>query len=305
MPEPSDPDRAAGSGGVAAALRRRPMAGGLIASLALHVIALLLILLGLPSPREAPPEQVMAVDLVQLGDATAAPAASEAARLPQEPAKEVAPPAPADTVPVAATPTPPAVKPQIWERSPPELLTTSKPKPTAVPSRPVKPSKPDTVAAAPLRQPSSPTDDLAARLKRLAQLRQPEAPVPPSPRRQDGTGASNLAAASPEARPGLDATYGVKDFIRAQVERRWTPDRKAAAAGGWTVSIHIELGPDGRVSRADIVDDPRYAGDDGFRAFALSARNAVLLSSPLVVPPGAYDVARDIVVDFNTRPLSR
>jgi hypothetical protein len=93
----------------------------------------------------------------------------------------------------------------------------------------------------------------------------------------------------------------VKDFIRAQVERRWNPDRKGVKVGNWMVAIHILLDRDGTVTGADIVDEARYRSDKAYLDFALSARNAVLLSSPLSLPPGAYDIAKDIVVDFDPK----
>jgi len=148
-----------------------------------------------------------------------------------------------------------------------------------------------------------PADDLAARLERLARLRQPAPPMPPNPRRQDGSGASNLTASSADAARARDAAYAVKDFIRAQVERRWNLNVTAPKGGDWVVAIHILLRPDGRVSRAEIVDTPRYRSDDAYRDFALSARNAVLLSSPLTVPAGEYDIAKDIVLDFRSKQV--
>ena len=97
----------------------------------------------------------------------------------------------------------------------------------------------------------------------------------------------------------------VKDFIRAQVERRWNLNESAATAHNWTVSIRIALDHNGRVLTAEIVDDPRFRDNDAYRDFAHSARNAVLLSSPLLLPDSAYDLAKDIVVDFDPRQVSR
>ena len=60
--------------------------GGLFGSLTLHLLAAMLILLGLPSLLEPPPEPPMLVpvDLVELGDKTMSPAHSQTAALPQE-----------------------------------------------------------------------------------------------------------------------------------------------------------------------------------------------------------------------------
>jgi outer membrane biosynthesis protein TonB len=286
--------------------RTDQMTGGVIASSVLHALAILLVIFGLPWLTHAPPpleQLVIPVDLVVLGDKTASPPAPAVAPLPQERAMEISKEAHMEAVPVPQTPPPPPVQRRAEDRSAPEPLTATKPeeKPTIA-----KPLKQPQVAARPAtkqpRQPS-PADSLSLRLKQLAQLKQPAPPVPPNPRQQDGTGASNLTATSANAAVARDATYSVKDFIRAQVERRWHPDRRTVKVGNWTVAIHIELDPDGSVSRADIVDEPRYRTNSAYLDFALSARNAVLLSSPLVVPPGAYEIAKDIVVDFDPKQV--
>jgi outer membrane biosynthesis protein TonB len=282
------------------------MTGGFVASLVLHGLVMLLVIFGLPWLTQMPPpaeQVVIPVNLVVLGEKTASPPSPTVAPLPQEKAREVSKTAPPEAVPVAQTPPPPAVQHKAEDRSAPDRLTATKPEQEPTIS---KPPKEPQVAARPAsklpRQPS-PADSLSLRLKQLAQLKQPPAPVPPNPRQQDGTGASNLTATSANAARARDATYSVKDFIRAQVERRWNPDRKAVKVGNWTVAIHIVLDPDGSVSRAEIVDERRYRTNSAYLDFALSARNAVLLSSPLAVPPGAYDIAKDIVVDFDPRQV--
>jgi len=115
---------------------------------------------------------------------------------------------------------------------------------------------------------------------------------------------SNVTAASTGAAHGFDAAYALKDFIRAQVERRWNVDRSGIKSEYWAVSIHIQIDPSGRVTQAQIIDDPHYSANPGYDDFARSARNAVLLSSPLRIPPGLYDLAKDIVVDFDSKLLS-
>jgi hypothetical protein len=104
---------------------------------------------------------------------------------------------------------------------------------------------------------------------------------------------------------GPNAAYTLKDLIRAQIERHWHPDRKRVEASGWRVSVHIMLDATGRVLRADIVDDPRQDATAAYRDFALSARNAVLMSSPLVVPPAMMDLASDMTVVFDLSWASR
>src|SRR5882762_3527142 len=76
--------------------RAERLTGGLVAAAALHLaVALLLVLaltLLLPPPESA---LVVPIDLVRLGETTAAPPSRDAA-LPQESAREIAKPDPAD-----------------------------------------------------------------------------------------------------------------------------------------------------------------------------------------------------------------
>ncbi|HUZ71957.1 MAG TPA: hypothetical protein VMU87_03130 [Stellaceae bacterium] len=277
------------------------MAGGMIASSALHLVAALLLVFGLPWPTFVPPPvpQIMSVNLVRLGAKTAAPPAPQHAPVPQAKATEVAKAAPAKAVPVAQAPPPPAAPHPAKTNTAPALAMV------VMPARKPEVPRPThgALASAKLRRQPSPADDFHIRLERLARLRQPAARVPPSPRRQDGPGLSNLTATSAGAARARDASYGVKDFIRAQVERRWNLDGSAVKGAHWVVAIHIVLDPDGHVRRADIVETQRYRSDSAYRDFALSARNAVLLSSPLIVPPGDYDIAKDIVLDFDSKQV--
>jgi outer membrane biosynthesis protein TonB len=286
-------------------MRMRHMAGGFVASVILHVLVVLLVVFGWPWLKQAPPpEQVLVipVNLVVFGEKTASPAPAQVATLPQEQARETSTVNHPEAVPVEQATPPPDVQHKTVDRSTSDPLTATKSEqPSQTPKR-VKGPKDPAPPATKQPRPKVPADDLNARLKQLAQLKQPAPPVPPSPRQQDGSGTSNVTATAADAARARDTTYSVKDFIRAQVERRWNPDRKAIKAG-WTVAIHIVLDPDGAVTRADIVNEERHRSDKAYMDFARSARNAVRLSSPLSLPPGAYEIAKDIVIDFDPRQV--
>jgi outer membrane biosynthesis protein TonB len=282
----------------ATCLPQQRMGAGLVGSLLLHGILLLLLLWAVPRTAPTTPRLVSVppINLVQLGAETVSPPAAEQAPVPQAVAQEASKEIPPEAVPV--------------EQAPP--LAVTQPAEDAPASPPVPPARPEPKARTPVAKTPKPavakqpqpslTDALSERLAQLSQLKQPPLPLPANPRQQDGVGQSNLAARSADSKPGQDPAYAVKDFIRAQVERRWNPD---AIKPGWTVAIHIALLPDGSVSRAEIVDERRYRGDRAYHAFALSARNAVLLSSPLVIPQGQYDLAKDIVVEFDPRRVGQ
>jgi outer membrane biosynthesis protein TonB len=280
------------------------MRDGLIGSLALHALVLLLAVFGLPLLAQAPPpeEHVVPVNLVALAAITAAPSAPVLAPVPQEKAHETAPDTPTPAVPAPETPPPPA-EPRAKEAAQLPLTTALAPAEKPRLPRPAKAPKPAAHPAAKQAAPPSPADELTARLKALARLKQPSPPERPEPRQQEGSGVSNLTASSAAAARARDAAYGVKDFIRAQVIRHWNLHEDAVRHDEWSVAIRIVMSPDGKVLRAEIKDDPRFRADDGYRDFARSARNAVLMSSPLTVPAEAYDIAKDIVVDFNPKQV--
>jgi hypothetical protein len=132
------------------------------------------------------------------------------------------------------------------------------------------------------------TDELETKLQALAELRQPDsAQSIPRLLAANGDGASG--------RPGR----GLDDLIRAQVERRWNLD--LATLGN---TIRVEMTNAGVVLKAEIVDSSRTT-DPGYREVAVSARNAVLLSSPLSLPAGHYQGVMDMVLYLNPRDALR
>jgi hypothetical protein len=159
-----------------------------------------------------------------------------------------------------------------------------------LPSTPRRP-----VSLSPERKLPQP-DVLEVRLRALAKLRQPDSVLP-----HLDNGASDEAAASAE--PGADAGYRVRDFIRAQVERRWSLD--LTRARDVVILLHVVLQRDGNVDRAEIIDRARFASDPAWRAVALSARNAVLLSSPLNFPAGYPHRRTDLVLALNPKDALR
>jgi outer membrane biosynthesis protein TonB len=279
------------------------MIAGPVGSAVVHLLAVLLLVFGLPWRTEAAPAvQVIPVDLVWLGPETAPPASATTA-LPQTRAPETATATPETPVPAPRTPPPePARHPARGNAtsSPTTAMPMARIAPVPIP--PKKPTPSEAPRAERKRQ-TTPDETLSVRLQQLARLRQPDSPKQPDPAPQTGSGLSNLDATSARAAPARDATYRVKDFIRAQVQRRWYMDRAAIKRRDWVVAIHIHIEPNGRVSAADIVDDARVPLDSAYRGFALSARNAVLLSSPLAIPPGTYDIAKDIVIDFEAKQV--
>ena len=232
---------------------------GLAASLALHTLFALLVLLMIlrgMSPPPIPPSRFVPVEIVRLGEETTSPPQPLRAKIPQPATPRLAPHEPAS-----------ANRPE--GTSP----TGTKPMP----------------------------DDLETRLRALAHLTQPQSNVKPL----DTPSAADTPATSNDAAPGAQAAYAVRDLIRAQVMRKWNFNVTAFGSSSFTVALRIVVLRNGRVAKVEILDRERYTKDALYRDIALSARNAVLLSSPLTLPAGAIDYSMDVTLNLNPRDTLR
>jgi hypothetical protein len=212
------------------------------------------------------------------------------------------PPDPVSVIPVemvqlaeqTATPFPqPDAAPQPSTGSRPQVASVAppRPRPPAAP-RPAPPAvPPSTPQPAPDALPPAPQNALQNQLDALAKLRVPN---------DSGTGTAFGSSA-----PAGAAGYRVEDLIRAQVQRRWNLRLDELGERDLVITLHVVLEPDGTVTRAEIVDTPRARGDDVYRSIAVSARNAVLLSSPLTLPSGMTPEMRDMTISLNTRDSLR
>jgi hypothetical protein len=147
-----------------------------------------------------------------------------------------------------------------------------------------------------------PPDELDIKLHALAELRQPSVDTHLS---KKDLGLARQSAMSEEAEPGSYPTYAVRDFIRAQVERRWGLDLRTLGDSNYSVLIRVEMTSTGAVTKAEIADTARFNSDTTYRAIALSARNAVLLSSPFVLPGGPYSDRMVFTLSLNTKEALR
>jgi hypothetical protein len=103
---------------------------------------------------------------------------------------------------------------------------------------------------------------------------------------------------------GAFGNTSLKDFIRAQVERRWQAIITDPAEH-WVVSIRLVITADGTVIKSEVVPDPRHHENKRYAAVAQAARNAALLSSPLQLPPGTPAAMMDMVLELDTRDAVR
>jgi hypothetical protein len=118
-----------------------------------------------------------------------------------------------------------------------------------------------------------PEDELSAKLRALAQLRAPDTQLTIGGGNGEG-GAGNGNGA-----------YGLRDFIRAQILRRWLPDLSGPRI----------------ITDVVIADQPRFLIDRAFHEMALSARNAALLASPIQMPPGSWPAIIKLDIDLDPK----
>jgi hypothetical protein len=154
-------------------------------------------------------------------------------------------------------------------------------------------------AVSPAATKPAPEDALDAKLRALARLKQPDTPL----KLAAGQGVSNVDAAN--GPPGDAATYSIRDYVLAQVLRRWVPNLTRAKASPAVVAIRVAMKRDGTIASAEIVELARSKSDVIFRDIAIGARNAVLLSSPIVLPPGDYPKVMYFTLRMDTQAVVR
>jgi len=142
-----------------------------------------------------------------------------------------------------------------------------------------------------------PLDELSAKLRALAQLKTPDAVLPNADNNAVPNGGGGAG--------GGDGNYALKDFIRAQILRRWLPDLSIPGARNLPVLLRVRLLQSGVIDDVTIVDAARMHTDAPFRNMALSARDAALLASPIQLPPGHYERVTVLTIQLDPKSVLR
>ena len=138
-----------------------------------------------------------------------------------------------------------------------------------------------------------PEDELSAKLRALAQLSAPDTPLTIGGGAGDGGSGNGQGA------------YALRDFIRAQILRRWLPTLPDAAARAAVVHLKLNVSSSGAISDIVITDQARFTTDMVFHGMALSARNAALLASPIQMPPGNWPKVIPLEIDLDPKAALR
>lgn len=141
-----------------------------------------------------------------------------------------------------------------------------------------------------------PEDELSAKLRALAQLKSADTALP---------NADNSALPGGGGDDGSEGNYALKDYIRAQILRRWLPDLSIPGTRNMPVLLRIRLLKSGVIDDVTIVDQQRFQVDKVFRDMALSARDAALLASPIQIPGVRYEKTQTLTINLEPKAVLR
>lgn len=287
------------------------LGAGAVLSVGLHAVLITFIIFGLPifwQPEVLP--GAIGIELAQLSEITAAPKVQKEGKpnneppepveevKKEEPKKETPPPPP--NPPAAAAPPPPAAEPEeeIAEAIPdPEAEKKKEEEKKKAEQKKKEEEKKKKEAEKKKKEEEikkqKKKDDQALDTLLANVLDQKPAPKPEEqPKKKK---AAEAKPAEPSTGPQTEnvseipLTASEEDGIRGQIERNWNLGSIAGAPDltGMVVEVRITLQPDGTVTNAKVIN----AGSSPmFRQASEGAVRAVMISSPLKLPPGrTYD----------------
>jgi outer membrane biosynthesis protein TonB len=244
------------------------------------------------------------------------PAPSETPEPAAEPIVEPAPPpptpAPPPPVPTPAPP-PPAPTPRpVDDRPAQDTVAEIAPKTVRQPATKAAPA-PARTPPAKAATPSLDTDRLAsligqARPRDTRPARTAPAPAAPSTARDATAFARSVARALPAAgRMDARTAANLEGAIRAQIAPCWNPPLGGADVATMTVVLRIRLARDGSVDAPPVLVSQTGATADNAayaRAFADTARRAVLRCAPIKLPPELFDYWREFELNFDPKLMT-
>lgn len=287
------------------------MLGAVGVSVGLHAVIVAFVVLGLPifwEPEVLP--GAIGIQLAEMSDITAAPKVQKEGPpkpKPEPPKQEVkkeapkkeAPPPPPNPPAAAAPPPPPPPEEVVAEAIPdPEAekkkeeekkKAEEKKKEEEKKKKKKEEEQKKKEEAKKKKQEDQALDTLLANV-----LEQAPAPEPEQPTKKKAEAAPEEASTGPQTEnvSEIPLTASEEDGIRGQIERNWNLGSLAGSPdlAGMLVELRIKLLPDGTVAGVEILNS---GSSPYFRQAAESAKRAVMVSSPLQLPPGkTYDTMR-------------
>jgi TonB family protein len=279
---------------------------GVLLSVGLHAALIGFVIFGLPifwEPEVLP--GAIGIELAQLSDITAAPKVQKEGKpnkqpTPQpevkkeEPKKETPPPPPAAPS-AAAPPPPPPAEEEVAEAIPDPAAEKKKEEEKKKEdekkkAEEEKKKKKEADRKKKEEEKKRQKEDDAALEKMLANLT-PDKPAPEPDKKPEKPKKSEAKPAEPSTGPQTELaspialTASEEGEIQGLIERNWNLGSLAGSPdlAGMMVHLRITLQPDGTVTRVEVLNT---GSSPFFRQAAESAVRAVMVSSPLPLPPG-------------------
>lgn len=288
------------------------MRAGLKTSLIVHACVFILLFFGLPTfNRDRSYEaQVVTVEILPISEITnvqpkqAKPKVVEKKETITKTPPKISKPDPAKKQPnnVKVEPLPkPIVKKEEPKKESIKIKQEDKPKPKPEEKQPEEKKE---------EKPKASEDDFAAVIKSIEEgNKQDDEKEKDKEEKVDFDEAVDFLSNAKESqyKEGVPLSISEKDAIRQQIMKNWTVPSGAKDVQNTVVTIHLNIQPDGTVSKTEIVNQARYNSDSFFRAMADSAMRAIYKSSPLQnLPADKYDVKdgwREIEINFDPREM--
>lgn len=104
--------------------------------------------------------------------------------------------------------------------------------------------------------------------------------------------------------PGQKLSLSLRDSIKKQIERCWSPPAGNKDAGKLQILLEISFDKDGTVANAEVVNSGLYQSDEMYKVAADAALRAVYKCSPLEgLPADQYKLWRHIEFNFDPSNL--
>lgn len=282
------------------------LGAGMLLSVGLHAALIGFVIFGLPifwQPEPLP--GAIGIELAQLSDITAAPKAQQEGppkKQPEpqpevkkeEPKKETPPPPPSP--PAAAAPPPPPPEEEEVAEAIPDPEAEKKKEVEKKKAEEEKKKKAEEAKKKKEAERKKKEEEVKKQQKKDEQaldtllanvLEQKPAPEPERKpaKKAEAKPAEPSTGPQTELASEVALTASEEDGIRGQIERNWNLGSLAGAPdlSGMVIEIRITLQPDGTVTRAQVINS---SANPLFRQASEGGIRAVMISSPLKLPPG-------------------
>jgi TonB family protein len=277
-----------------------------LVSIALHAVLVGFVIFGLPIFWQSEPlPGAIGIELAQLSDITAAPKvqkegkpnnkqpAQQTAMKEEAPKKETPPPPP--NPPAAAAPPPPeeeevaepipdpaAEKKKEEEKKKAQEQKKKKAEEEKKKKEAERKKKEEEIKKKQQKKDEEALDTLLANV--LEQKPAPEPEEKPA-KKAEAKPAEPSTGPQTENVSEIPLTASEEDGIRGQIERNWNLGSLAGAPDltGMVIEVRITLQPDGTVTGAKVINS---SNNPMFRQAGESAIRAIMITSPLKLPPG-------------------